>query len=55
MFDRDSDYSFNWKAVLISLASLLVVGFSLFFAHRIQMGRLEKYLLGQGAARVLGG
>jgi len=47
MFDPDSDYSFNWKAVLISLASLLVVGFSLFFAHRIQMGRLEKYLLGQ--------
>jgi tetratricopeptide (TPR) repeat protein len=47
MFDPDSDYSFNWKAVLISLASLLVVGFSLFFAHRIQMGRLERYLLGQ--------
>ena len=47
MFDPDSDYSFNWKAFLISLASLLVVGTSLFFAHRIQIGRLEKTLLGQ--------
>ena len=47
MFDRDSDYSFNWKAILISLALLLVVGTSLFFVHRIQIGRLEKHLLGQ--------
>lgn len=47
MFDRDSDYSFNWKAVLISLASLLVVGSAFFFVHRIQIGRLEKHLLGQ--------
>jgi tetratricopeptide (TPR) repeat protein len=47
MFDPDSDYSFNWKGFLISLALLLVVGTSLFFVHRIQIGRLEKHLLGQ--------
>ena len=47
MFDPDSDYSFNWKAALISLALLLAVGTSLFFVHRMQIGRLEKHLLGQ--------
>lgn len=47
MFDRDSDYSFNWKAVLISLALLLVVGTSMFFGHRMQLRRLEKHLLGR--------
>ena len=47
MFDPEGDYSLNWKALLISSASLLVFGASLFFTHRIQIGRLEKYLLDQ--------
>jgi tetratricopeptide (TPR) repeat protein len=47
MFSRDDDYEFNWKALWIPLLVLLVVAPCLFFYHRMQLGRLETYLLGE--------
>ncbi len=46
MFSQDDDYEFNWKALWIPLAVLLVVVPCLYFFHRMQLGRLETYLLG---------
>ncbi|MFM8571613.1 MAG: tetratricopeptide repeat protein [Pirellula sp.] len=47
MFDQDSDYELNWKAAIITLLLLLVLGLGFFFIHRVQLGRLEKYLVGE--------
>lgn len=47
MFRSDSDYQVNWKAVLISLVLMAVVGITFFFMHRQQLVRLEGFLLGQ--------
>lgn len=47
MFSQDDDYEFNWKALWVPLAFLLVVIPCLYFLHRVQLGRLETYLLGE--------
>jgi predicted Zn-dependent protease len=45
MFAQDDDYELNWKAVWIPLVALLVIAPTVFFVHRMQLGRLEKFLL----------
>lgn len=47
MFDRDSDYQLNWKAALVTLVALLVIAPTFYVIHRMQIGRLERYLLGE--------
>lgn len=47
MFDSESDYQINWKVLLGTLAILIVGIPAIYFFHAIQIGRLEKNLLGQ--------
>ena len=47
MFDQEGDYELNWKAVFITLGLLVVLIPSIYFVHRLQMGGVEKSLLGE--------
>ena len=47
MFDQESDYQLNWKAVFVTMGLLVVVIPTIYFVHRVQLGRVEKYLISQ--------
>jgi len=47
MFIQDSDYEINWKAVIATLVLLLVAAGTLFFVHKMQLGKLEQHLIGE--------
>lgn len=47
MFDQESDFEINWKAVITTAVLLLVAIGSLFFIHRMQLGKLEDHLISE--------